>query len=143
MQQYDIEFPRAHGEPICSGRTKVHAEDFEVIENLGFEPSGSGEHLYVNVRKTDANTAWVAGKLADFVGIRRNDVGYAGRKDRRAVATQWFSCWLPGRQDPEWQNFRAEGVEILATSRHLRKLKRGNLVSNAFRIIVRDVPEQA
>tara|TARA_Y100000310_G_scaffold333761_1_gene411965 strand:+ start:4948 stop:5904 length:957 start_codon:yes stop_codon:yes gene_type:complete len=143
MQKYDIDFPRAHGELICSGRIKVHAQDFEVIEDLGFEPSGSGEHLYVKVRKTDANTAWVARQLADFAGIRRNDVGYAGRKDRRAIATQWFSCWLPGRQDPDWRSFCAEGVEILATARHERKLKRGNLSGNAFRILIRGLTQQA
>lgn len=143
MDRYDIDFPTAHGAPICSGRMKVSAEDFQVAENLGFEPGGSGEHLFVKVRKTDANTAWVARQLADFVGIRPNDVGYAGRKDRRAVATQWFSCWLPGRSDPDWRNFCAEGVEILTTSRHPRKLKKGNLAGNAFRIVIRRLPQQA
>lgn len=143
MQQYDIDFPRVHGEPVCSGRIKVRAQDFEVIEDLGFEASGSGEHLFVKVRKKDANTAWVAKQLADFVGIRAIDVGYAGRKDRRAVTTQWFSCWLPGRKDPDLRDLCAEGVEILEVSRHGRKLKRGNLSSNEFRILIRNLPQQA
>jgi len=143
MEPYDIDFPRVHGDPICSGRIKVQPEDFEVTENLGFDPIGSGEHLFLKVRKTNANTAWVASQLAAFVGIRPMDVGYAGRKDRRAVSTQWFSCWLPGQKDPNWQNFCTEGVEILEISRHGRKLKKGNLIGNEFRITVRDLPQDA
>ena len=143
MQHYDIDFPRAHGAPVSSGRIKVQLEDFEVTENLGFEPCGTGEHLFLKVRKKNANTAWVARQLADFVGIRPGDVGYAGRKDRHAIATQWFSCWLPGQADPDWRVFCGDGIEILATSRHTRKLKRGNLLGNEFRITIRDLPQDA
>ena len=31
---------------------KSKPSDFKVVENLGFEPSGGGEHIYLKVRKT-------------------------------------------------------------------------------------------
>ena len=110
--------------------------DFRVDEVLGFEPSGNGEHVFLQIRKTSANTAWVAGQLARVAGIRQRDVSYAGRKDRHAVTSQWFSCWLP-RSDPDFAHLLdAEGVEILRVSRHANKLRRGEHAANRFRLRV-------
>ncbi|WP_281241304.1 tRNA pseudouridine(13) synthase TruD [Thiothrix caldifontis] len=39
-------------------------EDFIVDEQMEIALTGSGEHLWVQVRKTGANTDWVAGQLA-------------------------------------------------------------------------------
>ena len=109
--------------------------DFQVIENLGFEFSGSGEHEYLWVEKTGSNTEWVARQIARHAGVRAADVGYSGMKDRHAITRQWFS--VPGRGDTDWASFAAEGVAILDTGRHHRKLRRGAHKSNAFRIALR------
>ena len=56
-----------HGAPAARGILKAEASDFVVVEDLGFEPCGEGEHIFVRVRKTGENTAWVAGLLLDVL----------------------------------------------------------------------------
>ncbi len=130
--------PRLCGPPAASGVLRQRPQDFFVDEILSFEPDGEGEHELVHVEKTGANTAWVAGALARFAGVRPRDVSYAGRKDRHAVTRQWFSVWLPGRSGIDWADCGIEGVEILGTVRHRRKLRRGALAGNRFRIVIRE-----
>lgn len=130
----------AHGRPTSTGTIRGHHDDFLVSEVLGFEPCGEGEHTYLQVEKRGINTGWLAAQLARFCGIRARDVGYAGRKDRHATTRQWFSCWLPGREDPDWSATSIDGLAVLQTTRHSRKLKRGRHRGNAFEILVRDVP---
>ena len=128
---------RAHGEPVFHGVIRQSCSDFEVSERLGFEPSGSGEHDFLRIEKTDANTAWVARRLARHAGIPPGDVGVAGMKDRRAVARQWFSVRRTSATGTDWDGFAAPGVRILEVCRHDRKLRRGAHRSNRFRITVR------
>lgn len=130
-------FARALEKPLLTGMLKQAPEDFRVVERLGFEPRGNGEHVYLYVRKTGANTAWVAGEIARLAGVRVSDVGYAGRKDRHAVTEQWFSCHLPGRMEPVWRRLEPDGIEVLKRRRHSRKLRTGTHEANCFRIVVR------
>lgn len=133
------ELPFAHGGPPLLGLLRATPEDFIVDEILGFEPSGDGEHVLLNVRKRGINTDWLAGQLAQFAGVKRQAVSYAGLKDRHAVTSQTFSIQLPGKDEPNWGDFPEAGVDILSSRRHLRKLRRGALKGNAFRITLREV----
>ncbi|MFZ9709232.1 MAG: tRNA pseudouridine(13) synthase TruD [Steroidobacteraceae bacterium] len=130
--------PRVVEPPAGSARWRVQAEDFEVVEELGFTPSGAGEHVLLTVRKRGANTAWVARELARLGGVRVHDVGYAGLKDRHALTTQAFT--VPARRRPasEWLSVRGEGFEVLEACAHARKLPRGALRGNRFRLVLRD-----
>lgn len=128
--------PGAHGAPAVEAVLRARAEDFVVEEDLGFEPAGAGAHLLLKVRKTDANTAWVARELARLVRCRPQEVGYAGLKDRRAVATQWFSVPRP-RAPLELRTLRGEGFEVLESHAHNRKLPRGALAGNRFAVRLR------
>lgn len=103
---------------------------------LGFAPSGDGEHDFLQVSKTGANTNWVARGLARHAGVSTGDVGYAGQKDRQAVTQQWFSVRRPTVQGTDWATFRAEGVQILDIARNRRKLRHGSHAGNRFRIAV-------
>ncbi len=107
-----------------------------VEEELGFAPSGNGAHLLLKVRKRNANTQWVAGELARLAGCRPTEVGYAGLKDRRAVAVQWYSVPRP-RHPVNWQELRAADFEVLEVHPHTRKLPRGALAGNRFCVRVR------
>ena len=127
----------AHGSTLCQANIRSEPGDFQVTEELGFEPSGDGEHDFLWVQKSAANTAWVARQLARHAGVRARDVGYAGLKDRHAVTRQWFSVRRPDRHGTDWDAFRADGVRILKTSRSLRKLRRGAHRANRFRIALR------
>lgn len=120
-------------------RIRCEPADFVVDEIPATEPEGEGEHLWLQVRKTGHNTETVAEWLAKSAAVPRSAVGYAGRKDRHAVTTQWFSVQLPGRQDPDWSANLPAGIEILAGRRHSRKLKTGHLAGNRFRLRLREV----
>ena len=123
--------------PTINGCIKTLPDEFVVDEILPFEPVGTGEHLYIEIEKTGANTGWVAYQLASFLEVRDLDVSYAGRKDRHGVTTQWFSCYLPTGTDVDWALFSVEGVVVKSMTWHRSKLRRGQLQCNVFRIKVR------
>lgn len=123
-------FARAYAAPL-TGQFRVKPEDFIVNEQMELAFSGAGEHLWLQVCKTGANTDWVAQQLARCAHIPATDVGYAGLKDRHAITTQWFSLQLAGKADPSFADLPAE-IEILSQQRHDKKLRRGALLSNQF-----------
>lgn len=120
-------------------RIKAEAADFVVDEIPATDPTGEGEHLWLRVRKTGCNTESVAEWLARTAGVPRTGVGYAGRKDRHAVTTQWFSVQLPGRTEREWAWDLPAGVEVLESRRHTRKLQTGHLAGNRFHLRLTEV----
>jgi tRNA pseudouridine13 synthase len=105
---------------------------------MDIEPSGEGEHLWLLISKKDQNTSWVAGILAKLAGIKRNDVGYCGMKDRFAITTQWFSLHVPGR-DLDLDTLIHSDFTILRTARHNKKLRRGMHQGNRFKIVLREL----
>ncbi len=124
---------------MSAGIIKSSPQDFIVEEHLSFPLSGEGEHAYLQIQKTGANTHWVARQLARQLGCTLRDVGYAGLKDRHAVTTQWFS--VPARlvTDSALAKLHIEGVEILHATRHRGKLRRGAIRANHFQIVIREV----
>ncbi|MCC2605270.1 tRNA pseudouridine(13) synthase TruD [Planctobacterium marinum] len=130
-----------HGTPAGSATLKAEPAHFQVNEVLPFAPSGEGEHLFLQIRKTGLNTGFVAQQLASHYKVKERDVGYAGRKDKHAVTTQWFSVWLA--QDKAVANtpFVFEGCEVLDSQWHHKKLRPGNLSHNEFTILLTDVQE--
>ena len=106
-----------------------------MVEKLGWEFSGDGEHDYLWIEKTGANTEWVSRQLARYAGIPARDVGYAGLKDRHAVTRQWFS--VPRWNAPDWSGLELEGVDILDIGRHAKKLRKGAHRGNEFVIVLR------
>lgn len=130
------------GKPTAQAKVKAHAKDFQVIENLGFDFSGEGEHFLVKIRKEGENTAYVANELAKACGVLSKNVSWAGLKDRHAVTEQWLSVHLPkvgGEFDIVEFEAQHPAVKILETARHNKKLRPGDLVGNAFVIRLVDV----
>lgn len=139
MTRFSLDFPYAYGQPSAQALFRSVPEDFQVDEDLGLELAGSGEHLYVQLRKRGQNTLWLARELARFCGVRDFDVGYSGLKDRQAVTTQWFSVYLPKGLQCDLAAFRPEGVELLDAQWHSHKLKAGMHRSNHFVIRLRNL----
>lgn len=127
--------PYAHGPPLSEALLRGQPEDFLVEELLGFAPTGAGQHLLLKVRKRDTNTQWVARELARHAGCRPADIGYAGLKDRRAVAVQWFSVPRP-RAPLSWSDAGGVEFQVLEAHPHARKLPRGALAGNRFTVRV-------
>lgn len=134
----DDRLPRGLGESVLQARMRAQWEDFRVMEDLGFEPSGSGEHLLLRIEKRGANTAWVAEQLARWAGIAPMGVSYAGLKDRHAVTEQTFSVHLAKRVAPEPLP-EHESFRVLDQAWHARKLPRGALAGNHFVLRLREV----
>jgi tRNA pseudouridine13 synthase len=139
VNEFSLEFPRAHGELTATAVFRAQPEDFQVDEELGYVPSGSGEHVFLHICKRGENTAWVAGKIAELANVSVMDVGYCGRKDRHAVTAQWFSVYLPKATEPDWALLNTSSIQLLSATRHQTKLRRGEHQQNNFVIRLRDV----
>jgi tRNA pseudouridine13 synthase len=114
-------------------------EDFCVDEIPLYPTSGEGDHTFLRVEKRMRSTDEVARDLARAAGVRPRDIGYAGRKDRRGVTTQWFS--VPGLAPDRALALELPGARVLAADRHPHKLRTGHLRGNRFRVAVRGAGE--
>lgn len=133
------QWPTAYPASGASATLKRLNEDFIVTELPLQRPSGEGEHIWLDIEKNGANTAFVAQQLAEAAGVQDRDVGYAGLKDRYAITRQWFSIYLPKGETPDLTLLRHPEFNVLSQSRHVKKLRPGDLQGNRFRIVLRDV----
>lgn len=138
-----IPLPLAFGAPLLTAKIRTTPEDFQVDELPAFEPSGEGEHLLLTVRKRGANTVHVAKQIARWAGLPEMGVSYAGMKDRHAVTTQRLSVHLPKRVAPDPALLNDAEVEVIESTWHNRKLQRGALAGNRFKLVLRDVQGDA
>ena len=132
-----------YGQPQVEAQFKAEVEDFVVVENLGFDTTGTGEHVFIRLQKRNENTQSVAKQIAQVAGLPAKMVTYAGLKDRRGVTEQTFSVHIPGLVTPDFSALNSDLVQILSITRHNRKLKTGALAGNAFTIRLRDVSDLA
>jgi tRNA pseudouridine13 synthase len=132
-------FGHAYGAPVLEAGFKQRPADFAVMEDLGFELTGAGEHLCLHLRKTGVNTQEVVRLLARRSGVREFDVGYCGLKDRHGVCEQWFSLYQPVPAALDLSDLPARGIELLAQTRNARKLRRGSHRANRFRLRLREL----
>jgi len=133
------QWPHAYRASGASATLKRLNEDFTVTELPLQLPCGEGEHIWLDVEKNGANTAFVAQQLAEAAGVQERDVGYAGLKDRYGITRQWFSIYLPKGETPDLTVLQHPEFKVLGQSRHVKKLRPGDLQGNRFRIVLRDV----
>jgi tRNA pseudouridine13 synthase len=122
-------------------RIRSEPEDFLVEEIPLYTPEGEGGHTWLLVEKRLVNTEEVARDLARAAGVPASGVGWAGRKDRRAVARQWLS--VPGLEPERALSLRLPGARVLSAARHHHRLRLGELVGNRFTLVVRKVTAEA
>ncbi len=133
------QWPNAYPASGASATLKRLNEDFIVTELPLLLPCGEGEHIWLDIEKNGANTAFVAQQLAKAASVEDSGVGYAGLKDRHAITRQWFSIHLPKGETPDLTLLQHPEFKVLSQSRHLKKLRPGDLQGNHFRIVLRDV----
>jgi tRNA pseudouridine13 synthase len=127
------------------GRLLPGPANFQVIEDPAYLPSGSGEHLFVEIEKEGLTSDEVAVALARACGTRAMNIGYAGRKDRHAITRQWFSV-LGGKEEQLAalpKEFAKGRMSVLTVSRHGNKIRTGHLEGNRFRLGLADVSDPA
>ena len=142
QQDWDLShWQYLYGKPESEATFKAKPQDFVVTENLAFEPTGEGEHLFLLIEKIQLNTQQVCEHLAKFFDKRLRDIGYAGMKDKQSVSRQWFSVQMNVLQQPELSNISTDNIHLVKTIRHNKKLKVGALTSNHFDIRLSDVSD--
>ncbi|KAJ1460770.1 pseudouridine synthase [Pelagophyceae sp. CCMP2097] len=138
--------------PGIGGSLKQIPRHFVVTEVLGTAPDGlddrGGCHYWLQLRRTGAATrdvqAWLAA-LFGFADVK--EVGVSGLKDKRAVATQWFS--VPSFSATLERHMTMEDVrsllakeprlEVLAVQKSTTKLRRNRHEGNRFDVVVSDL----
>ncbi|MDY3199445.1 MAG: tRNA pseudouridine(13) synthase TruD [Arcobacter sp.] len=111
-------------------------EDF-IVEEQAIKFSQSGSFLVLKIKKTNCDTWELIDRLAKFLGIYSNEIGYAGLKDKRATTTQYIT--IPKKYSKEIKLFKNKKIEILETFLHNQKLNIGDLEGNRFKINLHDV----
>ena len=112
-------------------------EDFRVTEIPLYAPCGTGEHLYITIEKSNRTTIQARDHIARVLSVRPDSIGFAGFKDKRAVATQTFSTAL--LSDAEVTRIDAPWIRVVAVQRHKNKIRTGHLEGNRFEIRIRNV----
>ena len=127
--------------PGIGGMLKHVPEDFDVEEIPAYEPSGSGEHLFLWIEKRDVSAEQLTRHLSRALGVPPGEIGSAGLKDRRAVTRQYVS--VPARLESSIAAVETGSIRVLRSARHGNKLRTGHLKGNRFSILVRNVGPDA
>ena len=70
---------------------RARPEDFLVEEVPLYEACGEGTHVYFDVEKRGLSSIEAAHRIVRALGLRDDDIGYAGLKDAHAVTRQRMS----------------------------------------------------
>lgn len=138
------QLPQPIPQPLRQATYKTQNNDFIVNEVLPLDFTGEGEHLWLHIKKSGINTAYLAKLLSEWAEIPLRDIGYSGLKDRHALTTQWFSLRIPKKQLPNSEFAPVdisdnESVTIIAQHWHHKKLNRGTHRANQFTITLREI----
>lgn len=137
-RQQCASWAQALGGPVLQAGFKQRLEDFQVEEQLGFEPDGDGEHEFLYVEKTGLTTVQVQHALCQHFRLPLKDISYAGLKDKQGITRQWFSLRTGLRQQLAASGELEPAIRVLQRMRNSRKLQRGSHRANRFRIVLRD-----
>lgn len=124
--------------PSATASIRQCNADFIVNEVLGFEGSGEGEHVLLQVKKNGIDTQSLINAVAIFAKVDKKNIGYSGLKDKHAITSQWLSIQMPGREEIDWQGIESDEIKVLTVGRNARKLKRGVHQSNQFKLMLRN-----
>jgi tRNA pseudouridine13 synthase len=115
---------------------RVEPEDFFVEEVPAYEPTGSGEHLFLWLEKRNLSADRLIRHVARCLDLPSREVGCAGLKDTRAVTRQYLS--VPASCEPKLTGIDSDRVQLLAARHHGNKLRTGHLRGNRFEIRIRE-----
>ena len=123
--------------PGIGGRLKAEPEDF-VVEEVGSPPAEAPDGKYVAalIRSRNWETNRLVREMSRDLRMSRRRIGFAGTKDKRSVATRWFSFEATPE---EVGRLRLADVEVLESHRAAKPVEIGDLRGNRFHIVVREL----
>ncbi|ASJ06647.1 tRNA pseudouridine(13) synthase TruD [Thermococcus pacificus] len=139
-REFFSQFHYLSEKPGIGGRIKVFPEDFVVIEDPLPSIFEGKKYAIFLLKKRNWDTMAAVKEIAKRAGIRHRDIGFAGTKDRHAVTYQYIS--VPAQAKEKVEGVQIRDIELRFVS-YGRFIKLGHLIGNRFRIIVRDVGEEA
>ncbi|EEB73824.1 tRNA pseudouridine(13) synthase TruD [Thermococcus sp. AM4] len=139
-REFFSRFRHLSEKPGIGGRIKILPEDFVVIEEPLPQIFEGRKHAIFLLKKRNWDTMAVIKEIAKRAGISHRDIGFAGTKDRHAVTYQYIS--VPAEAKEKVESVQIRDIELRFVS-YGRFIKLGHLLGNRFRIIVRDVEEDA
>lgn len=113
--------------------------DFIVEEIPDYTVSSiKDEHTIFLLQKQEVDTFDAVRRIAQRLRISLFEIGYAGLKDKHAVARQYIS--IPTKYNVQGLKMDAMVLTLIGYSR--KKIKIGDLVGNRFTITARDIQEE-
>lgn len=112
---------------------KTLPEDFIVIEKSSIKTGSSGRYSYFALKKKDYTTEKAVQAVANYLGIERKKISYAGSKDRRAVTEQVISVLGKARE------ISIKGITTNLLGFGNSPVSLGDLEGNDFRITIRNL----
>ena len=139
---------------FCTGYKKYlkAPEDFQVEEVIDpkftrkFITKGSsiekmqGKYSLCNLKKKGLTTEYVIRMIVQELGIPKEDVGFAGLKDKNAVTSQYLTIKNVGKEKIE--KVKLENAKLVFIQQTDKKIVRGDLLCNRFRIRLHEVPDK-
>jgi tRNA pseudouridine13 synthase len=136
MLQTELPYLTANMDGI-GGTIKTIPADFVVEEIPQYEFCGEGTHVLAFVQKKNMSTQDMIQLVARTLNVQKFEIGYAGRKDSRAITRQWISI---EHIDPDaLAQIETKNLKVLNIARHTNKLKVGHLKGNRFTIRLRNI----
>lgn len=99
--------------------------------------SEQDEHAVFLLEKQEVDTFDAIRRIAQLLRISLFEIGYAGLKDKHALAQQYIS--IPTKYNVQGLKMDSMVLTLVGYSR--KKIKIGDLTGNRFTIVVRDVEE--
>ncbi len=119
------------------GVAKSCPEDFIVEELPAYEPSGTGEHLFLWIEKAGLPAHLLLSHVSRALRIKQRDIGCAGQKDTRAITRQYLS--VPASAEARLAELGSEPrMQLLGHALHANKLRTGHLRGNRFTLRLRN-----
>lgn len=124
--------------PGTGGRIKEKPDDFQVEEVPLYPLSGQGGFTFLFVETVNLSTLDLVDRLRDRLGIRDDEVGVAGWKDKHAITRQFVSVPRDRLLETHVSELAGDGLRILHSAHHPHKLRTGHLLGNRFSVLVRE-----
>ncbi len=112
------------------GEIRQEPGDFRVDEIPLYDFCGSGSHSYFQIEKVNLGTFEAINLIAQALGVKRHEIGYAGLKDATAITRQWLSVEKVSAD--KIRRLNIPGIKVLNITSHDNKLKLGHLAGNRF-----------
>lgn len=120
-------------------KLKQQPADFIVEEIPDFQVSAEKkDHAIFVMEKKDVDTFDAIRRIAQRLRISLFEIGYAGLKDKHALARQYLS--IPTKYNV--QGLKLESISLSWVGYSQKKMKIGDLSGNRFTITARDIQEK-